>query len=159
MIERIPERIELAGRFEADVVVDMAEFTTLEDRVERVTSLTGGYGADLVLEVTGVPVAFIEALHLARPAGQVIEIGNVNVGPEHEVRLAPGLITRKALEVRGCVRYQPRYLHKALDFLRRRHDAHPFDELTDREYGLEDVAEAIEREVAKKVARPAIVPA
>ena len=96
MIERIPERIELAGRFGADVVVDMAEFTTLEDRVERVTSLTGGYGADLVLEVTGVPVAFIEALHLARPAGQVIEIGNVNVGPEHEVRLAPGLITAPA---------------------------------------------------------------
>jgi D-arabinose 1-dehydrogenase-like Zn-dependent alcohol dehydrogenase len=88
----------------------------------------------------------------------VIEIGNVNVGPEHEVSVAPGLITRKNLRVQGMVRYQPWYLHRALRFLERKHRDHPFDELTDREYKLEEVGEAIEREEARKVARPAVVP-
>ena len=73
-----------------------------------------------------------------RPGGRVIEIGNVSVGEEHEVSLAPGLITRKMIRVQGFVRYQPWYLHKALGFLERKHDDHPFEELTDKEYALKD---------------------
>ncbi len=159
VVEGIPERIELARRFGAEDIVDMKEHPTAEERLERVRSLTGGYGADVVLEVTGVPAAFIEALQFARPGGRVVEIGNVNIGKEHEVSLAPGLITRKSLRVQGFVRYQPWYLHKALRFLERKHRDHPFDELSDREYALEDAGEAIELEEARKVARPAIVPA
>jgi L-iditol 2-dehydrogenase len=159
VVEGIPQRIELAKRFGAEAIVDMQEHPTAEERLEQVQSLTGGYGADVILEVTGVPAAFIEALQFARPGGRVVEIGNVNIGKEHEVSLAPGLITRKSLRVQGVVRYQPWYLHKALRFLERKHRDHPFDELSDQEYGLDDVGEAIEREEAKKVARPAIVPA
>ncbi len=159
VIEGIPKRIELARRFGAEEIVDMGEHATPEERVEKVRELTGGYGADVVLEVTGVPTAFIEAVHLARPGGKVVEIGNVSVGEEHEVPLAPGLITRKNLRVQGFVRYQPWYLHRSLRSLERKHRDHPFDELTDREYALEDVGEAIEREEAKQVARPAVVPA
>jgi threonine dehydrogenase-like Zn-dependent dehydrogenase len=158
VIEGIPQRIELARRFGADHVIDMGTHTTPEERIGQVSELTDG-GADLVIELTGVPSAFTEALHLARPAGQVIEIGNVSAGPAHDVPLSPGLITRKALRITGSVRYQPWYLHKALDFLQRRHSNHPFDELTDREYGLNEVAEAIGRAEAKQVARPAVVPA
>jgi threonine dehydrogenase-like Zn-dependent dehydrogenase len=157
-IEGIPGRIELAKRFGAESVVDMQEYTTPEERVEQVQALTGGYGADVVLEVTGVPAAFLEALQIARPGGKVVEIGNVSLGEEHEISLAPGLITRKMLRVQGFVRYQPWYLHKALRFLERKHNDHPFDELSDRGYGLEDVGEAIERQEAKKVPRPAVVP-
>ena len=85
--------------------------------------------------MTGVPAAFLEALQLARPGGRVVEIGNVSLGKEHEVSLAPGLITRKNLRVQGFVRYQPWYLH-ALRFLERKHRDHPFDELSDQEYAL-----------------------
>jgi L-iditol 2-dehydrogenase len=159
MIEGIPERIELAKRFGAENIVDMQEHPTAEERVEQVQSLSGGYGADVVLEVTGVPAAFLEALQLARPGGRVVEIGNVSLDKEHEVSLAPGLITRKSLRVQGFVRYQPWYLHKALRFLERKHRDHPFDGLSDREYALEDAGKAIELEEARKVARPAIVPA
>ena len=113
---------------------------------------------DFVLEVTGVPAAFTEALALVRPGGTVIEIGNVNVGEGHEVAMSPGTITRKSLTVRGVVRYPPWYLHRALRFLERAHDRHPFDALSDREYGLEEVGAAIRREEAREVARPAVVP-
>ena len=158
MVEGIPERIDLAKRFGAEEIVDLQEHETPEERVEHVQELTGGYGADVVLEVAGVPAAFLEALQLARPGGSVVGIGNVNVGEGHEVSLSPGLITRKNLHVQGFVRYQPWYLHRALRFLERRHRDHPFDELTDREYALEDVGEAVEKEEAREVARPAVVP-
>jgi L-iditol 2-dehydrogenase len=159
VVEGIPERIELAKRFGAESAVDMREHETAGERIEQVKALTDGYGADVVLEVTGVPAAFVEGVGLARPGGTLVEIGNVSVGEEHEVSLAPGLITRKMLRVQGFVRYQPWFLHRALRFLERKHRDHPFDALSDREYGLEDVGEAIEREEGKKVARPAIVPA
>jgi L-iditol 2-dehydrogenase len=158
VVEGIEQRIELARRFGAHEIVDMREHETADARAERVRELVDGPGADVVLEVSGVPAAFVEGLALARPGGTLIEIGNVNIGPEHEVAVAPGLITRKALRIQGHVRYHPWYLHRALRFLERRQDAHPFAELTDREYGLESVAEAIERAEAKAVARPAVVP-
>lgn len=158
MVEAIPERMELARRFGAEEIVDLREHETPEARVEQVRSLTGEYGADVVLEVTGVPAAFAEAVQMVRPGGRIAEIGNVNVGPEHEVSLAPGYITRKGIQVHGFVRYQPWYLHRALSFLQRKHREHPFDELTDREYSLEEAGEAISLEEAKKVARPAVVP-
>ncbi len=158
MVEGVPARIELAKRFGAEEIVDMKEHETPEERIERVQDLTGGYGADVVLEVTGVPAAFLEALQFARPGGNVIGIGNVNVGEGYEVSVSPGLITRKNLRVQGLVRYQPWYLHRALRFLERKHRDHPFDELTDREYALEDVGKAVEREEAREVARPAVVP-
>jgi threonine dehydrogenase-like Zn-dependent dehydrogenase len=153
VVERIPERIELARAFGAHEIVDMNEHDTPAARVEAVGE------ADFVLEVTGVPAAFAEALQLARPGGTVIEIGNVNVGEGHEIALSPGTITRKSLTVRGVVRYPPWYLHRALRFLSRAHDRHPFDALSDREYALEEVAAAIGREEAREVARPAVVPA
>ena len=159
VIEGIGQRIDLARRFGAEEIVDMNEYPEAGDRVRQAQSLTDGYGADVVLEVSGVPAAFVEALQLVRPGGRVIEIGNVSVGKEHEVSLAPGLITRKTIRVQGFVRYQPWYLHKALRFLERKHEDHPFDELTDEEYALKDVGRAIERAEAKKVARPAVVPA
>ena len=159
VVEGIEQRIELARRFGAEEVVDMREHETAEARVERVQGLVGSAGADLVLEVSGVPAAFVEGIQLARPGGTVVEIGNVSIGREHEVSIAPGLITRKTLRVQGFVRYQPWFLHRTLRFLERKHRDHPFDELTDREYGLEQVGEAIGRAEARAVARPAIVPA
>jgi threonine dehydrogenase-like Zn-dependent dehydrogenase len=157
VIEGIPERIELARRFGADHVIDMSALSTMEERAAEVAELSDG-GADLVLELTGMPAAFTEALNLARRGGRVIEIGNVSEGPAHEVSMAPGLITRKALRVTGSLRYHPWYLNTALQFLQRRHASHPFDELTDREYGLHEVSEAIGRAEAKQITRPAVVP-
>jgi hypothetical protein len=63
------------------------------------------------------------------------------------------------IRVQGVVRYNPWFLHKSLLLLERRQADHPFDELSDREYALEEVDEAIQRTERKEVARPSIVPA
>jgi threonine dehydrogenase-like Zn-dependent dehydrogenase len=157
-IEPIPSRLELSRQFGSDERVDRGAFGPAEELASHVASLTGGFGADVVLEVTGVPSAFTEALHIVRPGGRVVEIGNVNLGPGHEAMVPPGLITRKGITVRGFVRYHPAMLHRALAFLERKHERHPFDRLSDREYSLDEVDEAIRRTESKQVARPAVVP-
>ena len=65
-IDGVPERLELARQFGADETVSLADFPESADRVARVQELTGGVGADMVLEVTGVPASFVEAVELAR---------------------------------------------------------------------------------------------
>src|SRR4051794_27403027 len=110
VVDSVPERLELARAFGAHAVVDMKEHTTLADRVARVQELTGSDGADVVLEVTGVAAAFPESVELAGVGGRIASVGNINVGPTNEVSIAPGLVTRKNLTVRGFLRYDPWYL-------------------------------------------------
>lgn len=92
VIEREPERLRLASRFGAHELVDMAELPTAETRTARVHKLTGGQGADVVLEVTGVAAAFPESIGLVRTGGRVVSMGNINVGAGHEVALRPRLL-------------------------------------------------------------------
>ena len=62
-------RLDLARDFGADVCISV-ETTEAEERLELARSHTSGRGADIVMEFTGVPAAFVEGLHLARPGGR-----------------------------------------------------------------------------------------
>jgi threonine dehydrogenase-like Zn-dependent dehydrogenase len=76
LLGRNEERIALGREFGAtDVVSERGE-----EAVERVRELTGGLGADSVLECVGLEQAIVTALEIARPGGA---IGLVGV-PEHD---------------------------------------------------------------------------
>ena len=62
-VEGIPVRQELAKRFGADVVLD----PTHEDVALAVRHLTGGRGADVVIEASGSYAALQEAIRTAAP--------------------------------------------------------------------------------------------
>jgi threonine dehydrogenase-like Zn-dependent dehydrogenase len=62
-VEGIPARRELAKRFGADVVLD----PTQEDVALAVRHLTGGRGADVVIEASGSYAALQEAIRTAAP--------------------------------------------------------------------------------------------
>jgi threonine dehydrogenase-like Zn-dependent dehydrogenase len=156
VVDGITERLELARRFGADAVVDMREHTTPAARVAAVGALTGGLGADVVLEVTGVPAAFTEAIELARTGGRVASVGNLNAAAT--VPISPGILTRKSLTVAGVLRYDPWYLHRAVAFLQRRGKDHPFDALTDQTYGLDRIVAALRSGESRSTARAAVVP-
>ncbi len=155
-IDGVPERLELATAFGADDVISLVDHPEAGDRVARVQELTGGIGADLVLEVTGVPASFVEAIDLARSGGRIASVGNLNA--EASVTMTPGILTRKSLHVHGVLRYHPWYLHKAVQFLARRQHLHPFEAFSDRSYPLDDVTEALKAGESRSVARVAIVP-
>jgi 2-desacetyl-2-hydroxyethyl bacteriochlorophyllide A dehydrogenase len=75
----VPERLERAREFGADVVIDVS----CEDPVARVLDLTAGAGADRVLEAVGharlvgpnPTEPMTQAAQMIRPAGRVVVLG------------------------------------------------------------------------------------
>jgi threonine dehydrogenase-like Zn-dependent dehydrogenase len=157
VVDAVPERLELVRRFGALHTLDIRELPTVEERTEALLALTDGNGADVVLEVAGVAAAFAESVQLVRLGGRIVSMGNLNVGPAHEVALAPGLITRKQATVMGILRYDPWYLQRALAFLERTVRRLPYAEMASTEFSLADIRDAFAASESRTVARAAIV--
>ena len=93
-------RLEMAKAMGADEIVDISEYGPAE-RVKRVQALTGGRGADVTIEATGVPAAVREGMQMTRDAGRFVvvgqytDVGGVEINPHWD-------LNRKHLEVRGC---------------------------------------------------------
>lgn len=156
VIDGVDERVHRAEQFGADHTIHMAEYDTVERRAERVRELTDGLGADVAVEVTGVPDAFSEGVHLLRDGGRYLEMGNIIPGRTTE--FDPGKLTRKSIDVTSIMRYDPWYLQDALRFLDEHGDDYPFDELLDAEFDLVDVEEALRKSKNRDVTRASLIP-
>lgn len=154
VVDGVASRLTQAQHFGADEVIDMNELDSLEARQERILELTGGQGADVAVEVTGVPAAFGEGLQLLRRGGRYLVMGNLS--PGSTVPFDPGFVTRKALTIRHVDRYEGRYLWKALSFLQDNLDKYPFDDLVDAVFSLDQVGEALDKSLNREVTRAAI---
>ena len=64
-------RLEKAREFGADVAINNGS----DDALARVLELTGGLGADVVIEAVGVPATFELCTELVRPGGRVANVG------------------------------------------------------------------------------------
>jgi len=157
VLDGISSRLGLAKAFGADFTLDLGSLRG-DALTKKVLEITRGAGADVVLEVAGAPAAFVEGIQLVRPCGRLISIGNVSVDKEFEVPLAPGWITRKSITVIGVVRYNPWYLLKALEFLKRTFRKVNYEGLTDKTFGLDQVQEALEQAENRTVTRAVIIP-
>ena len=82
-MSRHADRQALAREFGATHIVEERG----DDGVARVQELTGGIGADRVLECVGTEESMDQALRSARPGGMVGFVGVPNGGPELPVRL------------------------------------------------------------------------
>lgn len=69
-ISRSDFKSEMARGLGADVTVEPGK-----GAIERVREMTGGRGADLVIEATGVMSALAEAIQMARPGGRILMFG------------------------------------------------------------------------------------
>lgn len=155
IIDSVATRLEKAKSFGADYVIDMNEFDTVEKRTKKVQELTGGKGADVGMELTGVPAAFSEGIHLVSPGGRYVSMGNVS--PGHMTSFDPGLLTRKSITIIPANRYNPWYLNKALKFLSKSIDKYPFGDMLDAEFHFEDIQKALDRSASREVTRASIV--
>lgn len=155
VIDGVASRLEKAKSFGADHVIDMSEFDTLEKRAKAVYDFTGGKGADLCMELTGVPAAFNEGIHLVRAGGRYVSIGNIS--PGKMTPFDPGLMTRKSIQIISVVRYDPWYLNKSLQFLAKTMDKYPFGELLDADFTLEEISVALDKSSSREVTRASIV--
>jgi threonine dehydrogenase-like Zn-dependent dehydrogenase len=79
--DRFPARLAAAESFGANLTLNIDE-TEPGERIARVRERTGGRGPDIVLSCSGVPQTFVEALHMVRMGGVVVEAGTfVDMGP------------------------------------------------------------------------------
>ncbi len=92
-------RLELAKEMGADVILSLDDYPTPEARVGKIMELTGGRGADVVIEAAGSKTAAQEALQMARKAGSVLLVGSFYDFGHMSVN--PSYLVSKALRVFG----------------------------------------------------------
>ena len=155
VIDGITERLELARAFGADELIDMREYKTPAERVQRVRELTGGWGADVVAELVGFPRVIPEGLEMVCNGGRYLEIGNISMGTTFETD--PALLVMGSKSIFAVALYRAETLKKAIDFLSRAKGKYPFDKILARSYPLEELEKAFEEQDKGLVSRSAIV--
>jgi threonine dehydrogenase-like Zn-dependent dehydrogenase len=146
-------RLDLAREFGADLCISV-ENTTPEERLELVKSHTSGRGADIVLEFTGVPAAFVEGLHLARRGARYLIVGQLGEG---KAEFQPSLIVKKNITIIGSFSGDARSYSLALDFMSRHVDDFPFEKMITGRYKLDEVNIALERMKNMQEIKPVIL--
>lgn len=95
VIDMVPERLELARRFGADVAINARE----EDAGAIVRGLTDGYGCDVYIEATGSPSGVGQGLDLVRKLGRFVEFSVFGADATVDWSI---IGDRKELDVRGA---------------------------------------------------------
>jgi len=148
-------RLAFARRMGATHVVDLD--VPHVERVAFVRSLTGGRGADIVIEAAGVPDAVPQAMDLARDGGRVVvcgqytDAGLTTIHPHAQVN-------RKHLEVFGCWGSDFSHLYRSVHVAAKHAQRVPWREMIGARFGLDQANEALKavenREVTKAVIAP-----
>jgi threonine dehydrogenase-like Zn-dependent dehydrogenase len=149
-------RLEMAKRFGADYTINIEETRDAGARLTAVRELTGGYGADVVLECVGLPAAVVEGMELCRDGGKYLVLGHYcDAGT---VALNPHVITRKQLQVIGSWSSEPRHLKAALEFLKTHQREFPFAAMVTHRFPLEQANEALAATAKWQSAKSVLVP-
>ena len=95
VIDMVQERLDLARKFGADVVINPKE----QDALAVVQSLTDGYGCDVYIEATGSPSGVTQGLGLIRKLGRFVEFSVFGSDTTVDWSI---IGDRKELDVRGA---------------------------------------------------------
>ncbi|GAB7192069.1 zinc-binding dehydrogenase [Kineococcus sp. NUM-3379] len=149
-------RLAAALRFGADVVLDIAG-TSAAQREEAVRELTGGRGADVTIEATGVPGAVPEGMRLTRDAGRYVVVGQYT--DAGTATFNPHLdLNRRHLDVRGCWGSDVGHLVRAVQVVHRYGRWFGWGGLVSHEYGLHEAQRALDDVAAQRVVKALVVP-
>ncbi len=148
------ERLKLAEAFGATATISMAAAPESRDRVRAVRDLTGGWGADIVVEVAGVAAAVPEGLGMVGAGGSYLTMGAV--GSTESVPIAPARLIMGNLSVHGVGFYRPAALARAVGFLERNVGRLPFERLSGEAFTLDRIEDALEAARSQGLARPSV---
>jgi L-iditol 2-dehydrogenase len=134
-------RLALAGAYGATEVISVSD-TDPEQRDAAVGELTEGRGADVVIEVSGAPGAFLEGLGFVRRGGRFLVVGQV--GP-HRDMLASSIITKKQVAILGSWSAGIAHYWQALELLQVTAGDVDWDAMVSGRFPLEEATTALER--------------
>jgi threonine dehydrogenase-like Zn-dependent dehydrogenase len=144
-------RLEMAKRMGADAVLNIEEVTDPDGRLRWVRDLTGGRGADVVIQVAN-SLAVPEGLGLLRAGGRYVSIGGGG-SASIAVNSLPQEMTFHTIRSG-----EPRHWLQALEFLASRRNTYPFEEMISASYSLGQINEAMAAMAGYQVVKAAIYP-
>jgi len=151
-----PLRLEAATAFGADATIGVGE-TTAEERVASVRELTGGRGADVTIEATGVPSAVAEGMRMTRDGGRLVVVGQYTDAGDASFNPHADL-NRRHLDVRGTWGFDYSHLHRAMEIVERHGDMVRWERAISRVYGLDEIDAALDDVEGGRVVKAAVRP-
>ena len=142
VVDGVSERLDLARAFGADATVNIREISDRGDRVALIRELTGGNGADVVVEVVGVANVVQEGIEILRVGGRYLMMGNIV--PNVPAEIVPHDVVRQPKALLGVLSYDAWVIPRALDWLDRVQGRYPFERLVAGRYPLEQIDAAFE---------------
>jgi threonine dehydrogenase-like Zn-dependent dehydrogenase len=156
VVDGVPERLEVAAMFGADEFVDLHDLPTPEQRVRRVRELTGGWGADVVMEVGGFPQITQEGLQMVCSGGRYVEIGNISPGLTYPAD--PSYWVTQNITIFGNNHYGRRHLRDALHMLDRTRDRYPYHRIVSHKFPLAEINAVFAAQDRGTITRSSLVP-
>ncbi|MFN0074602.1 MAG: zinc-binding dehydrogenase [Chloroflexota bacterium] len=156
VVDGVSERLEVASMFGADEVLDLRDLPESSQRIKRVKELTGGWGADVVLELAGFPQVTEEGVQMLGAGGRYVEIGNISPGLTYQAD--PSLWVTQNITVIGNNHYGRKHLRDALNTLQRTQHKYPFDKIVSHQFPLEQINEVFALQDQGHVTRASLVP-
>ena len=125
-------------------------------RVARVRALTGGWGADVVMEVGGFPQITEEGIQMVGSGGRYVEIGNISPGLTYSAD--PSFWVTSNITIFGNNHYSKRHLRDALDLLHRTRGKYPYERIVSHKFPLTSINEAFAAQDRGTITRSSLVP-
>ena len=128
-----------------------------DDIPGKVRAVTGGRGADIVIEASGNPAAVPAGCELVRDGGRFVIVGQYT---DHgDIGINPHLhINKKHLEIRGCWGSDLSHVWRSMEVISRFGDRFRWENLITKSYDLDACEQALRdvesRSVVKAVIRP-----
>jgi L-iditol 2-dehydrogenase len=129
-------------------------YKQVEDVPGLVKQLTGGWGADVVIEASGVPAVWEQAIACARPGATVNLFGGCP--RDTTITVNTEQLHYSELTLKGVFHNTPEYVRSALDLLASR--TIPFELLVNGDRPLTDLHQVFEEMKQRQVIKVAITP-
>lgn len=133
------EKLALAKTFGASYVIN----SCTEKVAERICQLTGGLGADVVIEAVGSPATYVMAVDVVGFTGRVICIGYA----KSEVAFQTKLFVQKELDIRGSRNALPADFRAVIHYMKE--GRCPIEKFVSAVVPPEEASEAMERWAAE----------
>jgi alcohol dehydrogenase len=148
-------RLQFVKKFGATDTIHVQELKD-EEIIGIVKDLTGGFGADAVMELAGFPALLPLGLKCLRTGGRLVEIGNAFAGALFNCDASD--IVFKCLTIKGVHNYDTIHLQKAIDFLQMTKDLSPFGEIVGERVSLDEINTGLKIAESGKTIRVAVKP-
>jgi D-arabinose 1-dehydrogenase-like Zn-dependent alcohol dehydrogenase len=147
---------DVARAWGADHVVCVDEVVDPDARVAAVLELTGGRGAELVLDLAGAPTANREGVLMCARRGAYVVVGIAGPGAEP---VPMEVVMGRELRVVGSMNGDIGDLALSLEFLARERGTFDWDLMFDAPVGLSGATEALAAMASLQTIKPVIAPA